>query len=213
MPSWALIFTALMLFSACGKRETIAEKIVEKSIENNTTQAPFEAPIVETCKLEPIGLGYTLTCASHTILVNGTTLSNIEINQDELILTASQIVSDSGSGEEETQWFDAVVEFETEKNLLLPEVISASKTLSANQKVYIQFNENLECVWFSNEDIEYHQYRCFENATRALDSEEGFIDGNEVFITVVEEITQVKMHITGSEELDISTSNAVLSFQ
>jgi hypothetical protein len=209
MSSVVILFSVLVLFTACGKRETITENLVEKSVVDSKPQSPTETPIAETCRLEAIGSGYTLTCASHTILINGTTLSNIEITQDELKLTASQIVS----ALDESQWFDAVVKFKTEKNLRLPETISSNKTITANQKVYIRFSKNLECAWYSDEDQEYNQYRCFENATRAPETVDGFVDGTEVSVDVVEDIRQVRMHLTGQEELDTSTAKAIFSFE
>jgi len=115
------------------------------------------------------------------------------------------VASRRSGGPTGTKWFNSEIKFEAALNLSLPMEITAEGGKAGNgHKLYIRFNDTLDCAWYSHANVRYRNPRCFINAERTPGTSTGFTGGSELIGASVSGVVKVHMSVNGS-----SGSNAL----
>lgn len=199
--------TIILLISiSCGERQI---KLLDQgTIDRVPLSDAHSTPLAENdCTLKTFGEDHILECKNLTVLIEGNILSRVQDNEDELIMVASKRNNDGG----EDQWVDTEYELEAPTTLLLPQNIPATGETGSDHKIYIRFNDNIDCVWISNAQSDYTNYQCYQSALRAPELSSGFSEGEPIELTEIENVSKVQMHLNGAQDNElITTATAVL---
>lgn len=128
---------------------------------------------------------------------------------DRLIMVAS--FKSPETPEQDHHHFDSIYETPEKYHLELPQVIQASGAPGTDQKLYILFNDEIDCMWVSHADEDYKDPVCFENAERDPSTSRGFLEGQELELTSIEAVEKIEMHINSAEGDNVlTTASAIL---
>lgn len=195
------IFLVLALLSSCGERQR--RVLEDKSLNNELVDGLLPNPVAENdCQLSPFGEDHILECDYLTLLVEGNILSKIHETDQELVMIASK--KNGGTGG--SQWVDAVYELETAALLALPTSIPAVGNAGNGQKLYIKFNDSIDCVWFSEAQSSYKNYQCYRAGIRDASKPSGFSEGELLSLNEIEEVEKIEMHVNGASGSGVITT-------
>jgi hypothetical protein len=195
-----LILLCCLLIIGCGKRETIIER--EVALDAPSTPLPQQPETTSLCALSALGTEAVLTCNDLIVLLDGNILANTEINSTQIIMVASKRNGGTGG----SKFYDANLTLDEAKDLALPNTIPAVGNAGNGQKLYIKFNDEIDCAWFSHAQSEYRNPRCFEGASRNGGSPSGFSDGDELFLTTINDFTTLEMQVNGASGNGVMTT-------
>jgi hypothetical protein len=117
-------------------------------------------------------------------------------------LTASRRSGGSGG----TKWFNLTYRFPRPQSVSLPAEITATGNAGNGQKLYIRFNSNLDCAWYSSATRVYLGRRCFSGASRAPSTSSGFVGGTEIIVGTVADVSAIEMTVNGSSGIGVLTT-------
>lgn len=205
MKATVYLFATLLLLTSCGER---TRRIVEnQNTDSERVEGLLPNPSAENhCTLEPFGNDNILKCEYLTLLIEGNVLGKAHQTDLELVLVASK--KNGGTGG--SQWVDTTYELDQPSLLALPSSIPAVGNAGNGQKLYIKFNDSIDCVWFSHAQTSYQDHKCYRNAVRAPSLASGFSEGEELTINEIEDVEKVEMHVNGAQgDGVITTASAV----
>jgi hypothetical protein len=200
----SILGLALILMS-CGKEEQQTNPISSTDITPTGESLPAEENqpvdeiVLQDCVIDSWDIPLT-PCAS--IRKNGTLLSRNHLTDTAFEFTASK--KNGGAGG--TRWFDAKLEWNIAKNFLLPTEIFATGNAGNGQKLYIKFNDSLDCVWYSHAGIKYRNPRCFLGASRAPGNSVGFSGGSEVASSHALGVKKIWVSVNGASGNGVVTT-------
>lgn len=195
------VILALTLLSSCGERQR--RLLEDKPLNNELVDGLLPNPSAENnCQLSPFGDDHILECDYLTLLVEGNVLSKIHETEQELVVIASK--KNGGTGG--SQWVDTSYELESATLLALPASIPASGDAGNGQKLYIKFNDSIDCVWFSVAQNSYENYQCYRGGIRDASTPSGFSEGELLSLNEVEEVEKIEMHVNGASGSGIITT-------
>jgi len=203
----SIVLLSSLFLVGCGKRETIIEREVAVTTPGETLPQEPTAP-TSSCALSTLGDQAVLTCDDLVVLLDGNILANTEVSETEIKMIASKRNGGTGG----SKFFDAVLTLDEAKDLILPLSIPAIGNAGNGQKLYVKFNEQIDCAWFSHAGNQYRNPRCFEEATRDGGSTSGFNGGTEVFLTAINDVTILEMQVNGASGSGVITT-ATASFE
>ncbi|MCO5143285.1 MAG: hypothetical protein M9962_09375 [Oligoflexia bacterium] len=199
-----LVLMVIFSFQSCGKKENKSNS-GEIVVSNNP---PVNNTEQKDCELHDIGETIPSTCT--TIKFNDTYLSKVEQLNDKIILIASR----KNSGTTASRRFDTLATLETAVDINIPKIISAVGNPSSKKRLYIRFNNSIDCNWFSKSNSKYEKPRCFINAERDDNNKTGFVGGTEVSNTSISSVVKIEMSIYESSGNDaVTIATAEFTFQ
>lgn len=208
-------FTVTAVLSGCGGANSDADNLAEVG-NSPITPSPVIEPIAPVAPTDPdlectiLTLLDPVDTACTRVVIGSTVLANRQDSATTLTLTASK--KNGGSGG--TKWFDSRATVSPATDFALPLSIPAQGNAGNGQKLYMRFNDTLDCAWYSFAANQYRNPRCFIGATRNGGASSGFSGGTEVNATKALAVTSVKMTVNGSSGGGVlTTAVAVLSRQ
>ena len=187
------IIPLVLLFSlsvaGCGSDSEPAA-VAEEPV--STTPPVTTDPGIEECMIADLNDAVDPACLS--VIFNGAVLSGVSSDGTQVIAKASR----RGGGTGGTKWFDSQKTFSTPIDLVLPSQIPAFGNAGNGQKLYIKFNDQTDCAWYSHANAKYQNPRCFDGATRKPSVSSGFTGGVEVDHVRMDGVTKLTMTVNGS---------------
>jgi len=180
---------SLFLFS-CGRSQEELAKLEDPTGGNNSNLV---------CDLTNLS-DSTANCAKVTY--QNQVLAETKVSQASLTMVASK--KNGGAGG--SFWYNSAISSTTPVNLQLPASIDASGNAGNGQKLYILFNNSIDCAWFSNASVRYNNFRCFQGATRNAGNAAGFTGGTELFLGSISNVTKAQMTVSGSSGSGVITT-------
>jgi|GEM_PF-6139596 len=185
----AQISTLTLLLFSCGKSQEELAKL-------DTTEGSNSNLVCDITNLADS----TANCAK--ITYQNQVLAETVVNQSNLTMVASK--KNGGAGG--SFWYNGTFSSTNPVNLQLPTSINASGNAGNGQKLYILFNDSIDCAWFSNALVRYNNFRCFQGATRNAGTSAGFTGGTEVFLGSISNVTKAQMTVSGASGSGVITT-------
>lgn len=156
----------------------------------------------ESCFLYPAVDGYVLSCVNDAVyvdVVNGTAtdLFSATLTATEITMTAAK----RNGGEGGSKWFDAALNLDTPVDLNLADDANIVTGDGGNgQKLYILFNDTIDCAYFSNSVSQTYENRyCVIGGTRNPSVPDGFDFGAQYTGGTIDDVTSIEMTVAGSD--------------
>lgn len=194
-----LCFVSLLLV-ACGDAENSNGNATGGG---DGSEAPVDEITLPTeCTVEDINDAFDTNCETARVTFGGDVIVDSIEDNNEITMIASK--KNGGSGG--SKWFSARITLSGPLTILLPTQIPAAGKAGNGQKLYVNFNDTVDCAWYSHANNKYRNPRCFTGAARNGGTSSGFSGGTEVANDRVESVTEMHMQVAGASGSGILTT-------
>ncbi len=185
----SLILILAFTLTACGKD---SESTSGGSDPLAASPPAASDPSIAECIIADLNDFVDPLCLS--VIFDGAPLSVVTISESQVMAKASRRSGGTGG----TKWFDSQNTFSFPVDLVLPTQIPAIGNAANGHKLYIKFNDQTDCAWYSSAGTRYQSPRCFDGATRSPGTSLGFTGGMEVGSIRMDAVTRITMTVNGS---------------
>lgn len=197
---------------ACGKVNVDDPTILPTADAEIPAPTPTPSPeegitLPEECEITSLDSPPDVECEQSRMVYSGDIIADSVEEADAFVMTASK----KNGGTNGSVFFRSHLFAEEPHSVSLPNKIPAEGKAGNGGKLYILFNNSVDCAWFAHGNKEYRDPRCFINATRDGGSRSGFTGGTEISNESIDDVFEIHMEINGASGNGVLTT-AIATF-